>query len=36
VDLEFDGVAEPGDVEKLIPNLPAEFPDWIALWIMDK
>jgi len=24
------------DVEKLMPDLPADFPDWIALWIMDK
>lgn len=29
-------VMRPEDVAKLVPNLPAEFPDWIALWIMDK
>lgn len=26
----------PEDVEKLVPDLPTDFPDWIALWIMDK
>jgi len=29
-------VSEPEEVEELMPNLPADFPDWIALWIMDK
>jgi hypothetical protein len=24
------------DVELLMPKLPADFPDWTALWIMDK
>jgi hypothetical protein len=29
-------VTEPEDIEKLMPNLPDDFPDWIALWLMDK
>lgn len=24
------------EIDNLFPNLPAEFPTWIALWIMDK
>jgi len=29
-------VKHPDDVEALYPDLPADFPDWIAMWIMDK
>jgi hypothetical protein len=38
VQLKLDNVEinEPEDVAKLMPNLPAEFPDWIAEWIMDR
>jgi hypothetical protein len=24
------------EIDELFPNLPAEFPMWIALWIMEK
>lgn len=29
-------VKHPDDVEALFPDLPAGFPEWIAMWIMDK
>jgi hypothetical protein len=32
----IDKVKSADDVEGLYPDLPAEFPTWIALWIMDK
>ncbi|KAG2039818.1 hypothetical protein BDR03DRAFT_1008496 [Suillus americanus] len=32
----IDKVQSASDVDSLFPNLPAEFPTWIALWIMDK
>ncbi|KAG1887195.1 hypothetical protein F4604DRAFT_1675206 [Suillus subluteus] len=31
----IDKVQSASDVDSLLPNLPAEFPTWIALWIMD-
>ena len=34
--VKLEKVKEARDVEKLMPNIPTTFPDWIALWIMDK
>jgi hypothetical protein len=33
---DIDKVKHPDDVETLYPGLPADFPEWIAMWIMDK
>ncbi|KAG1871446.1 hypothetical protein F4604DRAFT_1926179 [Suillus subluteus] len=32
---DIDKVKHPDDVEALYPGLPADFPEWIAMWIMD-
>lgn len=32
----IDKVQVASEIDKLFPDLPAEFPMWIALWIMDK
>jgi len=31
-----DKVKHADDIEALYPDLPADFPKWIAMWIMDK
>ncbi|KAG1873454.1 hypothetical protein C8R48DRAFT_455825 [Suillus tomentosus] len=33
---DIDKVQCPDNVEALYPGLPADFPEWIAMWIMDK
>ncbi|KZP02068.1 hypothetical protein FIBSPDRAFT_906191, partial [Athelia psychrophila] len=34
--LYIDGIETAADVEALVPKVPAEFPNWIAYWIMDR
>lgn len=29
-------ITSPEDIEALVPNLPEEFPNWVAYWIMDR
>ncbi|GBE83362.1 hypothetical protein SCP_0504100 [Sparassis crispa] len=33
---ELGYVEEPKDVDNLYPNIPSDFPTWIAIWIMNK
>jgi hypothetical protein len=33
---DINKVQHPDNVEVLYPDLPADFPEWIAMWIMDK
>jgi hypothetical protein len=33
---DIDRVKHPHDIDNLCLDLPADFPEWIAMWIMDK
>ena len=34
--VHIDGIETVADIEALVPKLPAQFPNWIAYWIMDQ
>ncbi|KAF7983643.1 hypothetical protein HWV62_20590 [Athelia sp. TMB] len=34
--VHIDGIETAADIEALVPKLPAQFPNWIAYWIMDR